>query len=1052
MRYRLGLDMGTASCGLIAWRLDDDEQPSELVYDSVNVWAEPLLPAKSGGVGQPKKAARRAARQMRRGIFRRARRLRRIAHLTSLLGLDASTIVADKHNSQNIHRLRAQAAEERIELTDLTHILLHLAKNRGPSGDWVYSEPEEPSKKGKGSKKNACPEAGEGAMVIADADKKSADEKKTIIGGVRKLESLMQEAAQALGKDRERFTLGQYIYYRHERGESVILGRPEVGIYPSRRIVEREFDRIWDKQAEFHSVLRDVSVRKQLRDAIFHQRPLKSPAPMVGRCPLEPSLPRSPAAQMAAQVFRIEKQIADLRWGISRHAKPLSEEQKRVIRDLLNTKGEAAFSTIVDELRKAGCPKPAGCGLNMDRSSREGLKGNTTLATFRKLGLENQWNVLDERAQIQVVNFLADLGSPDALDSDEWSSNFETMQKDPVTGHNKRREFQPVMVNFVNLLRKYPKFGRLAAMGFDGGRMAYSIKVLKKLSALMQEGWDERAALERAYPECFKRKPTNYELPLPKETGNAVVDVSLRQVYRAVRRTMDKLGGPPAQVIVELSRDMALGIKKRNEIETKINVNNKARRNAAKEISEHEEQVTDKKISRYLLWEQQMHYCPYCDKCIELGEALSGSETNFEHILPRTLTRVGGKRSQLVLAHKICNNEKGNRTPWQAFGNDEIRWRIIEERAAQLEKNKQLGKARLLLLKDWEGEVLDDDTIKGFTDRQFHESSWIAKLTAQWLRNVCNDVSVSRGGLTAHLRRIWKLDTVIPEVRYTAGLPVLDREGKPISHEDFDRHKTWWNGHNQSAGGNPTDRKPDKRIDHRHHLVDALVISLTDRKLFKKMAENYKLEREKERRGERGRLSLYETPPIPALRDLAIEVVTNVEIRHKPDRYPDGPFFDQTAYGISRKPNEEGKHKLALSKPIKALIDSKGNIDKTRRTLMNIESEVTQHTVLEAFDERIAADIDIKQVFDKPILHPQFHTPIRRVRLLGNSEDTAAVVLHTNRQQGKVLEKRYPHAGNAYLEIRVENGKLARCNAGKGIKTSVGCSEILEGRHSVLQE
>lgn len=91
---------------------------------------------------------------------------------------------------------------------------------------------------------------------------------------------------------------------------------------------------------------------------------------------------------------------------------------------------------------------------------------------------------------------------------------------------------------------------------------------------------------------------------------------------------------------------------------------------------------------------------------------------------------------------------------------------------------------------------------------------------------------------------------------------------------------------------------------------------------------------------------------------------------------------------------------------------------------MNIESEVTQNTVLDAFNERIAAGIGIKQVFDEPIPHPQFGTPIRRVRLLGNSEDTAAVVLHTNRQQGKVLEKRYPHAGNAYLEIRVENGRL----------------------------
>lgn len=1023
MHYRLGLDVGTASCGLVALGLNGDNRPVEPIYQSLDIWPEPLLPAKSGGVGEPKKAARRAARLMRRGICRRARRLRRIAHLASLLGLDVSTILPD--NGQTIHRLRAQAAVERIELTDLLRVLLHLAKNRGPSGDWVYADSAEQktkSRKGGKRKAGAVPSEDE---AQAQAGEKSEQEKKDIAGGVRKLERLIQEAAAALGKSE--LTLGQYLHYRRERGESVILGRPEIGLYPSRRMVECEFDQIWNTQAKFHPVLTETHESHALRDsffdAIFYQRPLKSPAPMVGRCPLEPTLPRAPAAQMPAQAFRIEKQIADLRWGIGKRAEPLSLEQKGVVRGLLNAQGGVAFSTILDELNKAGCPGPQGRGLNMERSSRDSLKGNTTLATFRRLGLEFEWNALNEKTQIQVINFLADFGSPDALDDNDWHLKFETTQKDPVSGHRRRRKFADGLVDFLNILRKRPKFGRLSAMGFDGGRMGYSIKALKKLTILMQEDWDERAAIEQAYPDHFKEKPVSRMLPLPPETRNTVVDVALRQVYRAVRRAMEKLGGAPTQVIVELSRDMALGIKKRGEIETKIKDNNKARREAKKAIQEHGNQGTDTEINRYLLWEQQQTYCPYCDRRIELGEALSGSETDFEHILPRTLTRVGGKRSQLVLAHKSCNNEKGNRTPWQAFGSNDARWHIIEERADQLAKNKQWGKGKLLLLKDWEDEVLDDDVIKGFTDRQFHEGSWIAKLTAQWLRSVCGDVSVSRGGLTAHLRRIWKLETVIPQVRYANKLPVLDREGKPITEEEFQRHKLWWEGHDQRGGSIPTDRKPDKRIDHRHHLVDALVISLTDRKLFKKMADHYKMESERAKRGVHAKLSLYAEPPLPALRDLAVGIVTNAKIRHKPDRHPDGPMFDQSAYGLSRKPNEEGKRFLALSKPLKALIDNKGNIEKTRQTLENIESDATRTAVLKAFNQRIAAGTDIKQVFDEPIHHPQFGTPIRRVRLLSNSEDTAAIVAHMNRF-GQRLEKRYPHAGNAYLEIRVENGKL----------------------------
>lgn len=1029
MPYRLALDVGTASCGLVAWTLDQEGRPSKFAYDSLDIWSEPLLPAKSGGVGEPKKAARRAARMMRRGICRRARRLRRIVHLASSLGLQASTVTPD--NGQKIHSLRAQAAEERIELAQLLPVLLHLAKHRGPSGDWVYTEPDAPKKGKRGGKTKTAEASGEAVTVqAADAEEAGAKEKKGIVAGVRELERLMQEAARELSK--EAITLGQFLHYRRERGQGVVLGKPDAQprpLYPSRRMIESEFERIWSRQAEFHPQLQSQDVCEKFFDAIFHQRPLKSPAPMVGRCPLEPTLPRAPAAQMVAQAFRVEKQLADLRWGMGQRAQPLSDQQKAVLRSLLNDpaqltqKGEASFTTISKALEDAGCPGPAGRGLNMERASRDSLKGNTTLAAFRRLGLESEWKALDEKTQVQVINFLADLGSPDALDADDWHLNFETTQIDDATGKRKKREFSEAMVAFVNRMRQHPKFARLSAMGFDGGRMGYSIKALKKLTALMQQGWDERAAIEQAYPGHFKEKSISSELPLPEETGNTVVDVALRQVYRAVRRAMDAMGGPPAQVIVELSREMALGIKKRNEIETKINVNNKARREAAKAIAGHGLQATDCNIDRYLLWEQQMHYCPYCNRRIELGEAL-GSETEREHILPRTLTRVGGKRSQLVLAHKTCNNQKGNRTPWQAFGSDEARWHIIEDRAAILAKNKQWGKARLLLLKDWEDEVLDDEVIAGFSDRQFHEGSWIAKLTAQWLRSICTNVAVSRGELTAHLRRIWKLDTVIPEVRFEFGLPVLDHEGKQISREDFDKHRSWWEGHHKHEGAEPTERKPDKRIDHRHHLVDALVISLTDRKLFKKMADNYKLESERARRGERARLTRYVEPPTPHLRDLALEVVRNAEIRHKPDRHPDGALFEQTAYGISCKPGERnGEHLLVVSKPLSALIDKGNNADKTRRALETIEGQSTRDAVLKAFDQRIAAGVPVKQVFDEAILHPQFHTPIRRARVTGNSVDTAAVVTHTNRA-GQVLQKRYVHGGNAFLEVRVEEGKL----------------------------
>src|SRR4029077_18793346 len=97
-------------------------------------------------------------------------------------------------------------------------------------------------------------------------------------------------------------------------------------------------------QERHHLVLKDKE--SDFHRAIFYQRPLKSPAGMVGRCSLEQHHPRAPRAQMVAQEFRVEKQIADLRWGKGKSAEKLAPEQRNAIRDLLVAQREVSLQTI----------------------------------------------------------------------------------------------------------------------------------------------------------------------------------------------------------------------------------------------------------------------------------------------------------------------------------------------------------------------------------------------------------------------------------------------------------------------------------------------------------------------------------------------------------------------------------------------------------------------------------------------------------------------------------------------------------------------------------
>lgn len=912
MRYRLALDIGTASCGLVAVSLDNDNQPMDVVHHSVHIFPEPLLPAQSGGVGEPKKAARRKARMARRIVERRARRLKRIAMLASLIGLDHRNITAD--SGRNIHSLRAQAATSLINLDDLVRVLLKLAKRRGYAGGFKT--------------------------------KKSADD-----GVVEPGINQLRDAMAAANAD----TIGQYLQHRFERGETLRL--KEAGLYAHRDMLIKEFNCIWDTQAKHHPILNEVrpdpvapdrpdrAIRDQFSEAIFYQRPLKSVAPMVGNCALEPSLPRAPTSQPAVQKFRIEKQLADLRWGTGRRAQILTSEQKEVVRELLlnpdklTKEGKLSFEKIYKALEEKKLRPESPRTLNMERSSREDLTGDRTSRVMRDLGMLETWRCLDELTQLRIVNFLADLGSPEQVDQPGWHERFA-------------RKIDPQVVSFVNRLVELGKFDRLGNMGFETGRASYSIRALNRLTQAMHDnGCDEHDAITQLYPSEAPTGELLMQLPPHKPTGNVVVDVSLRMVRRAVNDALTTLGKPPSEVVIELSRDMALGVKARNDIETKIKKNQKRRKNARDELNKHGITATETNILRYLLWEQQdTKHCPYCPRHITIAQAVSGNETNFEHILPRSLTQVGKQRNQLVLAHRSCNDEKGDRTPFEAFHHDEDRWAAVKYCASVLKANKQFAKERLLLLSDYEHETLDDATLTDFSERQFIETSWIGKLTAQWLRLTCSNVAVSRGMLTAHLRRIWKLETVIPQARFAAGLPVLDQDGNKITIDDFSRFKSFWEGHS-GREHERTDSKIEKRIDHRHHLIDALVIAMTSRSLYMRMAAHYKALAERREHGEAVRMKLSVEPPMSGIRDKAMVLANQPKISHKPDRYTAGSLFAGTAYRRTQEGDE--KTRMTIRTKLIDLTDKFGSVDVARKRIADIASVETRKIVSACFEQRV---------------------------------------------------------------------------------------------------
>ncbi len=986
MAYRMGIDLGTASIGLVCLQLDGKNQPESLPYHCAHIFQEPVEPAKGGGVGATKASTRGSARRTRRLVDRRARRLRDLAEIFRLLQVEPETISPD--NGIKLHDARSQAATEPIELPDLARIFFRMSKRRGYSGGFQV---------------------------------KKEGEEGQVQGGINHLKELMTEAKCEW--------LGQYLLHRFNNGETLKL--KEAGLYADRGIVESEFDQIWRTQAKAHNILNKlhngIPLKQLFHKTLFYQRPLKSVTAMVGNCSLEPNLPRAPLCQPAAQGFRIEKQIADLRWGMGRRSQPLSLDQRTVIRELLNQKDKATFLQIYTALDKAGYPKPEHRALNFDRPSRPELKGNVTLKAMNKLGLSEDWLQCSEGTQISILNFLADIGSPQEVDRPNWHLQYK--------GKNgKQRIFSEKMITFINQMVHSSKFDRLTKMGFDGGRSAYSIKALKALSKEMREGLDEYDAIEKLYPQSDEKPDLQPHLAIHKPTGNIVVDVALRQLRYAVNQAIDAMGGEaPIETIIELSRDMGLGLKRRGEIEKGIDKNRRERKKAKDDLEANDHTATSTNIFRWRLWQEQDTNCPYCERKMGLGDAANGNITNLEHIVPKSLTRVGRQQDHIMLAHRKCNDEKGDRTPWQAWGHDRDKWKIITERAKALEKKRRFAKARLLTVQDWKAEVINSDIIEDFTNRQYHETSWISKLAAQWMQTVCADVSVSRGRMTAHLRRIWGLNTVIPEVRFETGMPVFDNDKQLISKEDFDRYKPYWEGHNNNHSGvQRTDQMIEKRIDHRHHVIDALVIALTTRSLYQKMALDYKKLAERVRSGENVRMSLAVRPALKNMRQQALEMIRYHRISHKPDRYIGGPLFKDTAYGVTwvedeNDSNAYARQQLTLRVRLAGLALTKGKLDKpetVRKKLMAIASPETRKLVLGAFDANISAGKSPDKAL-ADIQHPQYRTPIKKVKLLSYSVDTASRIEFTSRNHStdNPLYKYLQNSGYSFLELTQPPGE-----------------------------
>ncbi len=843
--YVLGIDLGSASVG---WALIEvpDGVPRGLLAAGVRVFDPGVDGDLERGQEESRNRKRREARLARRGTWRRAwRRQKLFAHLQQA-GLLPPTPVGREVDPPEARaqvlealdvELRARWQGRAPEAKAEAHVLPYVLRAR------ALVERLEPYELGRG-----LYHLGQRRGFLSN--RKSAPKKDEEEGKVQAGISELAEEMKKAGAE----TLGEH-FVRLDAEQRRIRSR-----WTARLMFMEEFENIWATQAAYHPNLLTPGLKKLLHHTLFYQRPVRWKRSTIGVCELEQkgrryadgtevrqTRRRAPMACLAAQRFRALQAVNNLEAQDPdgrriRLTDPAMSDARRRLADALEHNQELSFNEVRKLLKmpKARKDRP-GFEFNLERAGEKKLKGNRTAAAMRQY-FGARWEELSPSERDRVV--------------EEW----RTAEKEESLARRLNRHWGLGEEQARELSEKK------AEQGYCG----HSRLALSKLLPLMEEGVPYASAVEKVYGERFQGGQAEEELPpvrkaLP-EVRNPAVERALtemRKVINAIVRKYDK----PAEVRIELARDLRNPKKARQEIWEKNREREREKEQARKALEEGRiPRPSRRDIEKYLLWQECREHCPYTGKSISF-DALFGQLPQFdvEHILPFDRFPDDSFLNKTLCEIRTNREVKKKQTPWEAFGQT-AEWPDMVRR---MEKFGNKEKLRRFGMKATEAEALMEE----FRARQLNDTRYASKLAAAYLgrlyggRDVAREgeaeparrvVRATSGQVTALLRKAWKLESIL--------------------------------GSGEGKG----------RHDHRHHAVDAVVTALTEDGWIQKLAERAAHNREKYGALSFGGL----TGPWPDFVESVRKVIEGMRVSHRPEHKLKGQLHQETSYSPPR--NREG--------------------------------------------------------------------------------------------------------------------------------------------------
>lgn len=365
------------------------------------------------------------------------------------------------------------------------------------------------------------------------------------------------------------------------------------------------------------------------------------------------------------------------------------------------------------------------------------------------------------------------------------------------------------------------------------------------------------------------------------ELRNPLVEQLINETL-AVVKDIWKTYAKPDEIHIELSRDLKNNAARRARTYKTNRENEKVNDEIKSMLIEMKEEISKANIEKYKiwlsqenlkeeyvkqysdpskseieklkLWKEQGHLSPYTGQPIPLSELFDKSLYDVDHIIPQSRYFDDSLANKIICETRI-NKDKGNKTAMEYFETGSPNQDIFSKEDFIDHVNRLftgLKRKNLLATK------VPEDLVA----RQIKETQYVSIKVKEELNKIVGNenVKTSTGGVTDYLRNQWgltdkfknilrnryeKIEPVLAEIEYDAYTKKIEekktehkKSGLPFNQIILDKNsfiKQFTSNYIKTKNNKLIIEGWTKRIDSRHHAIDALVVACTKEAHIKRL-------------------------------------------------------------------------------------------------------------------------------------------------------------------------------------------------------------------------